>query len=299
VEQQREPGPLILTGMHRSGTSLAASIVRAAGINMGQRFSAPDVWSQRGYYEDHDFLELHRSMLRSLGECDKGWTLRYPLNLAREWSQCARKLVGEKSVAVNVWGWKDPRTCLFLEFWHAICPNAVFLFVYRPRWEVVYSLLRRGLSIETLSSPTAALQLWIHYNLRILEFARSHPERTLLISMRGLALDAKAMVGRIGELLRTRLCESVHDCFDANLIHSHDQEWRASLIADGFPEARRIFQLLNEMALLKDKEWPQRDSPSKRQELCEKCFVEWALFRTAENKAGRLKRKCRFPSPRA
>jgi hypothetical protein len=43
-----------------------------------------------------------------------------------------------------LWGWKDPRTCLFLDFWKARVPQAQYLCVYRNPLDVILSLARRG-----------------------------------------------------------------------------------------------------------------------------------------------------------
>jgi hypothetical protein len=51
-----EAGCLIVTGMHRSGTSLLASFLRAAGINLGENLYPADSANPLGYFEDLDFL---------------------------------------------------------------------------------------------------------------------------------------------------------------------------------------------------------------------------------------------------
>jgi hypothetical protein len=74
------PQTLILTGMHRSGTSLMASLVQAMGIHVGDRLLAGDSFNAPGYFEDEDFLEFQRRVLIDCcdssdgGWPDWGWT---------------------------------------------------------------------------------------------------------------------------------------------------------------------------------------------------------------------------------
>ena len=47
---------VIVLGMHRSGTSLIASILHLSGISMGKEFLRPDNGNPGGYFEDLEFL---------------------------------------------------------------------------------------------------------------------------------------------------------------------------------------------------------------------------------------------------
>ena len=66
--------------MHRSGTSLVASIMSALSIDMGQDLLPADSNNVRGYFEDVEFLELQRAILSAScssddgGHPDWGWT---------------------------------------------------------------------------------------------------------------------------------------------------------------------------------------------------------------------------------
>lgn len=51
-----EPRAIVVAGMHRSGTSLVASLCADAGVDMGARLLGPGPGNPRGHYEDLDVL---------------------------------------------------------------------------------------------------------------------------------------------------------------------------------------------------------------------------------------------------
>ena len=56
---------LVITGMHRSGTSLIAAILREAGVHLGDQLIGADTGNIRGHFEDVDFVQFHQTVLRS------------------------------------------------------------------------------------------------------------------------------------------------------------------------------------------------------------------------------------------
>ena len=58
---------IAVTGMHRSGTSLVASLLQSAGINIGQRLMNAGEGNVKGHFEDLDLVEFHESILKSPG----------------------------------------------------------------------------------------------------------------------------------------------------------------------------------------------------------------------------------------
>ncbi|HUU33183.1 MAG TPA: hypothetical protein VMW48_03915, partial [Vicinamibacterales bacterium] len=70
--------PLIVLGMHRSGTSLAASLLADAGLDVGTRLLGANASNPRGHFEDEDFVELQQAVLRELGLSPDGWVTTSP-----------------------------------------------------------------------------------------------------------------------------------------------------------------------------------------------------------------------------
>jgi len=189
-----ESRPIIVTGMHRSGTSLLAAFLSSMGVQMGDELLAPDASNRRGYFEDVDFLEFHRSILREMvrandgGHPDWGWTESGILDTAgvRAHKERAKTLTAGSS---GLWGWKDPRTTLFLEFWDEVLEGkATYLLVYRFPWEVAESILRLGAPVF-VAHPEYAWKIWLFYNHRLLDFYRRHRERSVLVSANAVLRD--------------------------------------------------------------------------------------------------------------
>ncbi|HEX7833705.1 MAG TPA: glycosyltransferase, partial [Thermoanaerobaculia bacterium] len=200
------PLRLIVAGMHRSGTSLVASLLAAWNVRMGDRLLPADGGNPAGYFEDVDFLNLNRRILdactpHEAGHRDWGWTESEAFNaaLSSAHRDAATALVDTRDRAGHAWGWKDPRTSMLLDFWDDVLEsNARYLFVYRHPWEVADSMLRTGADVW-LTHPHYPARIWTHYNRRILDFHRRHADRTLLVSTNRLLRDPAAFAALIRE----------------------------------------------------------------------------------------------------
>jgi len=194
--------------MHRSGTSLVASSLAGAGVDMGRRLLAGDEHNPPGYFEDTDFLELDRRILAAAspageaGHPDWGWTESERLDEAafEAHREEARELVAARTAAGHPWGFKDPRAALLLDFWLAQAPDARFVLPYRLPWEVADSMQRLGAEVF-LARPDYGYRIWAFYNRRLLDFHRRHPERSALVSI-DAAVDEP---GRFAQALRAAL----------------------------------------------------------------------------------------------
>lgn len=220
---------LIVSGMHRSGTSFVAGLLRSAGLFLGDRLLGADPTNPRGHFEDLDFLDYHRMLLRAYGFPDDGFVTGLRIEPAERFRKRAMALVEERRGVLRPWGWKDPRTALFLPFWDSVVPDARFLFVFRPPWDVVDSLFRRGDRIF-LRNPAFTLAVWLDYNARIRDFARAHPERVLIRELSQVARNPEALCTDVREDLNIGL-DSPQSTFQAGLLRSATAEHAAFLAA--------------------------------------------------------------------
>jgi hypothetical protein len=232
--------PLILAGMHRSGTSLTASILAAAGVYLGDDLLPAQHGNDEGHFEDVGILRFHERVLRSLGlESDGFTTQRVGLEAVATRHE-ARALIAERARPNQLWGWKEPRTVLFLEYWRQVLPDARHLFVFRSPWEIADSLYRRG-DRAFHENPFLALELWLYYNRAIVDFTTAHPDRCLIMDIRQVIADP----GGLLDAVRTRLELPVGrapDRFREDLFVRGDSCHRAALVKQVLPEAFDMYE---------------------------------------------------------
>ncbi len=193
------PRILVIAGMHRSGTSLLAALASEAGFDMGGRLLAAGPGNPGGHFEDLDFLDLHDAALAARGAAPFAVAPDFRFVPAAAELAAARELLRRRQAKPR-WGFKDPRATLFLDFWAEVLPEARFLLLYRHPVAVVLSLLRRGLDLDAIADPAAALRCWEIYNGRALAFRREHPERCELWDLRALAKDPAAACARLAAM---------------------------------------------------------------------------------------------------
>lgn len=186
---------LIVAGFHRSGTSLVCQLLHRAGLFLGYDLLGPAFSNLHGHFEDTEILKLHQQILSDNG---RTWLVSEPfLPIATEahW-QKLKWIVERRNAEHQLWGFKDPRVCLFMMLWKHLLPNAKVLLIYRHFSDSAYSLGRRQ-STELLSNPVGpqrmyrrfweepdlALRMWLTYNGALLTFAHTYPEDTLTMSL--------------------------------------------------------------------------------------------------------------------
>ena len=186
---------LIVAGFHRSGTSLVCQLLHRAGLFLGYDLMGAAFSNPHGHFEDIEIFGLHEQILADNGQT---WMVSEPfLSIITEphW-QMMERIVQRRDAEHNLWGFKDPRVCLFMMVWKYLLPNAKALLIYRHFSDTTYSLGRRQ-STELLSKPTGpermyrrfweepdlALRMWLAHNEALLTFARTYPEDTLALSL--------------------------------------------------------------------------------------------------------------------
>ncbi|NET31319.1 MAG: chromosome partitioning protein ParA [Cyanothece sp. SIO1E1] len=234
---------LIIAGMHRSGTSLTASLLQSAGVDIGKRLLGADQTNAKGHFEDLDFFDFHESVLFSQGISKAGWTLNQNIQVQEQYKAEAKLLI-HKRASLETWGWKDPRTVLFLNFWQKLIPDASFVFVYRSPWEVIDSLYRRGDEIFNMN-PNFALQVWMNYNRAIIDFYDNFSDKCVLSNIQNIIQAPNSLIELVKDKLGISL-SPVANVYDESLFHyqiSHSH--RPVLIKDFFPTGFSLYDELN------------------------------------------------------
>ncbi|MEG4227945.1 sulfotransferase, partial [Microcoleus sp. N9_B2] len=246
---------LAIVSMHRSGSSLVASLLQSAGLHIGRSVMLyPDEGNRKGYFESFDFWQFHRSVLQSQGIDPDGWTLQENIEVEDRFVEEAKKIVSQNSLSA-IWGWKEPRTTLFLDFWAKMLPEANFLLLYRSPWEVIDSLYRRYDPLFQ-SQPELAVKIWLHYNKKILNFYNHSSSRCLLVNLSTLVNNKELYIQAINQKFHTNLIAPASTIYDPSLLRSQGRDsYRPSLIEHYFPEAIKMYQELDARA------WQAQETP--------------------------------------
>lgn len=170
----RVMSPFLITGMHRSGTSLTARIANLLGLYLGkpEHLLPPAPDNPKGYWEHEGLMRVSVRVLEALGRT----SARPRCPLPDRWEERpelrvlearARQIVGQEFENHKVWGWKDPRLCLTIPFWARVkFPRGVVLVLRHPV-NVAQSLVARG-----GFSEESALELWCAYHFEFLRALR-------------------------------------------------------------------------------------------------------------------------------
>lgn len=149
--------PLIILGMHRSGTTMLTKYLSETG----SFFFGADLEHN---HESLTFIKMNDWILRN---CGASWDFPEPYDHTTDdykelvkqhldgylrrvgWKHFYKKHLGASlrrrhHMDSGFWGWKDPRTSLTVDVWLEIFPRARFIHVHRHPLDVALSLQSRA-----------------------------------------------------------------------------------------------------------------------------------------------------------
>jgi hypothetical protein len=174
------PNCLIL-GSGRSGTSLLAGMLSAAGYFMGDYLVPADESNPRGYFEDDEVNAINEELLvpvtppldwpaygwRWLAAVPVGTPLSCPPDIAERMAALTAR---------SPFCFKDPRFCYTLPLWRRFLSDPVFLCVFRDPARTANSMVREcrtAAYLEGFSLDFAgAVEIWTLMYRHILEIHR-------------------------------------------------------------------------------------------------------------------------------
>jgi len=245
---QSDSQTIIIAGMHRSGTSLTTSILQQAGVFIGDELLGTAVSNPKGHFEDRDFLTLHIDALVAQGLSSEGWVTVGQLAVPEQlWSR-AQELCDRRQQAYALWGWKEPRTTLFLDFWKQRLPQAKVVLPYRSPWAVIDSLFTRGDAAFT-HNPKFAIDVWLTYNRAVLEFYQQYPDDCFLFHCDVLKTDEAGFIEQLRRKFAVPLTLPDQPLFDPTVMHNQVQDThRSTLLANHFPATLELYTALQQTA---------------------------------------------------
>jgi len=246
--ENRISQPIIIAGMHRSGTSLTASILQQAGVFIGENLLPANAGNLQGYFEDAAFYKLHKNILAAQAIDPDGWTTASQVEVPESFHEQAKQLCDRRSQVYPLWGWKEPRTTLFLNFWKQLLPQAKFVFPYRSPWEVIDSLFARGDSVFA-DNPNFAAEIWHAYNQTVLDFCQQYPNDCFLFHCDLLKTDETSFVEKIMHKLGLPLTVPNQRLFQPGVMHNQvNSTHRPALLALHFPATLALYETLQRSA---------------------------------------------------
>lgn len=228
--------------MCRSGTSLVASIVANAGVHLGGDVAR----GGRPRHEDRALADFHLAALAANGIVPEGLTTQAEVAVPEPLRSEAARLIAARRGRGHAWGWADSRATLLLDFWRHEVADARFLLVFRRPWEVVDELFRDGGDVFR-HNPSLALDVWLHYNRRIVEFATNHPSITLVYETIQAVADPRRLCQALRRRFAVTLCDPSDDAI--GLSRGPDEHaGRAMLLQALCPEAIDLYRQLQDLA---------------------------------------------------
>jgi len=236
--QDHEMGqpPLIILGMHRSGTSVLARLLETLGLFTG--------YTKESNRESTFFLRWNEWIF---SETNASWDNPYCFRFLNEYLKSHivpllyRTLAGQKRTEflgprhagrcadireLDIpWGWKDPRNSFTFEIWKEIFPDASILHIHRNPVDVAASLrnrerrrqltvnrlineqgmeelFRRRLKIQTsvrVENIEEGVKLWQEYLGQIVRISEQNPGRCLHVRYEDLLSDAGTILRQTAE----------------------------------------------------------------------------------------------------
>ena len=249
------PGqPVLILGLGRCGTSYLASFLRASGVDLGANLGEAGYVNPRGFFEDRSIVDFHKRLLAK-GE-PRGADIpllaaptgRAPS--AEEKEEAVRIL--ESLAKPGLWGWKDPRTLLFIDFWLGLLPDARLIIPIRHPLENYFSYLKRIRLLPVLN-PSVFFQAYAGQSRRLFEVAQRHAPRVYVLDAQTAYRQPELLWKELSAFLEVgQGAPPSYPVFHENeFSRLRVTERTCDVFTKQFPETARAFQELNQMARIR------------------------------------------------
>ncbi|MFZ2208446.1 MAG: hypothetical protein WAV22_07245 [Porticoccaceae bacterium] len=167
---------IVVLGMHRSGTSAVTKSLELMGVGLGANLHPAGFDNPKGFWEDRDCIQINEDLLRhfcsAYDRLNLAWDEIREDTRVSELIRAAVEIVSRKLGENNrIWGFKDPRTCRLLKFWHQVfiavkCEVGLVIAVRNPASVAASLAARNGIPAKK------AYYLWLQHVLPSLGFMK-------------------------------------------------------------------------------------------------------------------------------
>jgi hypothetical protein len=242
-----DPTIICVLGMHRSGTSLVTRILNLLGVYLGpeEHLMAAAGDNPKGFWEHRGLVTINEDILAMFG----GGVDDPPL-FPQNWQDVpqlaglgerARAVISKDFAAADLWGWKDPRTCLTVAFWQRLLPPIHYVHCLRSPADAVQSLQKQARRYGLVYSVEKCIWLWLAYVQSALTHTQGQPH--LLIFYEDVMDDWAKELRRLADFLgrpdraeQVGMQDAVRQFIDHGLRHHRGAEGSAD---QGNPGARQ------------------------------------------------------------
>ena len=172
----RKATVVCVIGSGRSGTSAVAHLARELGVYLGpdEHLQLETNWNSDGCWEHLALMNVSLEILKRLGGTPAappvfppGWERAPELEDLKD---AARRVIAQDFSGRDLWGWKDPTSCLTLPFWQELIGDMRYVICLRNPVDVAASQERQW----SFSFP-AAVSSWIERNLSAVVYTADQP----------------------------------------------------------------------------------------------------------------------------
>jgi hypothetical protein len=252
----------IILGAGRSGTSLAAGILKSAGYFIGENLYSADDGNPKGYFESWQLNSINEDLLAQSIPCrprmfgsgiffsrrppyGQRWLAIPHRNLIDECPHANRKKI-EELTSHEPYCLKDPRFCYTLSLWKPFLKNTVFICVFRHPGITANSLIKECKRVPEyrryISSFKSAYKLWYSMYSHVLDI---HYDR-----------NAEWLFFHYNQLLDGSALEPMEQALKAQVDRSFaEKRYNRSTLPGKIPEnILRLYKRLCELAKYSDRQ---------------------------------------------
>jgi hypothetical protein len=216
---------ILISGMHRSGTSAITRVVSLLGAGLPDDMIEAKGDNERGFWEGRAVIDLDEKALDKFGSWWGGWQSvdTEPLLASRRLVESAQELVRKEFRDADIIVVKDPRVSRLLPLWQQALDEEGFRCVHvvalRHPGAVADSLRRRN-----ELSPEASTLSWLAHTLDAEEHTRE--QQRVFVSFEKLLHDWRSEMDRVSRALDIAwpkapdaVAEAVDDFIEPGLAH--------------------------------------------------------------------------------
>ena len=185
---------VIILGFHRSGTSVFSDYLHRCGLFLGSQLLGAAPSNPQGHFEDAEIVGFHNSILKRLGYY---WLVEPPFFpvYSEQNHKVITHLISSRDTMRQVWGFKDPRTCLFWDLWDIHCSNPVYVVPIRHYDFCIDSVQRRAhaevnanspgrqRNQEIVRQPDIVAKSWLLHMTRVYDCISKRSDRSFVVNM--------------------------------------------------------------------------------------------------------------------